>query len=215
MDGVRSLWRDWRATGTGAVAGALAFAVVYAATFLLERDDAEGAGRFVEDVANAVGPDAGQVVRALADYLEPDPGQVIAWLAYAAHRVPLELDADALGNSVQRTVDVQALPIWDSTLAFVPPLVLLVAGAALAVTRTRPRLAAAWLTGTRLALGYAAVAGISLRWATYTRDAGIASVRVAPNPVTVLLQCGLYALAFGTAGAALAALVASQFLGDD
>jgi hypothetical protein len=210
MDSVRSLARDWRATAVGVAAGAVGFVAVYAATFVVQRDEVAGASDFVDSVAAALGPDAGGVVRALADFLEPDPGQVVAWLAYAAHRVPLELDADALGSSLTRTVDVQALPIWDPVLAYVAPVVLFAAGTGVAARRGPPRLAASWLTGFRLAFGYAAAAGVSLRWATYTRDAGIASVRVAPDPVSVVAACALYALAFGTAGAAVATLAASQ-----
>ena len=211
--GSRATAGGWRATAAGLVAGALAFGSVLAVTALRQRDRATDATDFAEALAAAFGPEAGRVLSGVADWLEPDPGQVLAWFAYASHRVPLDVDAEAFGTAVHRSVDVQSLSVWDGTLAYVPPVVLFGAGAAVVALAEVDRLSRAWKPGLAVAVGYVAAALLTLRVATYERSLGVASVTVAPDPVTVGLHATAYALGFGLAGA-FAVAVAQSAVGE-
>ncbi|MFC3476398.1 hypothetical protein [Halobacterium litoreum] len=199
MDFPGALYRDWRDTARAAVAGVVAFLAGFAATFVLEYDEARDSAGFVEDVARFLGPDAGPLFRQAADWLEPDPVQVTGWFFYASHYVPLDVRVTALGNSAHRVVNVRDLPVWDGALVLVPPAVLLVAGFVVAA-RVTPD-ASPVLTGVRVAFGYVAAAVVALRWVAYSRDAGLASASVGPDAWTVAINCGAYALVFGTIGA--------------
>lgn len=212
MDDARTLARDWWPTAAGLVAGTLAFGAVAAAALLRQRDEASDVSAFVDSLAASFGPDAGRVLAGLADYLEPDPAQVVAWFAYASHRVPLELDAEAFGNTASRTVDVQSLSVWDGALAYAPPAALFAAAAVVVLAGVR-RPARAWVPGLGVAAGYVAAALFALRFAGYERSLGIAEVTVAPDPVTVALHTAAYALVFGT-GAALVVAFARRRLAD-
>jgi len=213
MVDARTLARGWWPTAAGAVAGALAFAAVVAAALVRQRDEAGETAAFVDSLAASFGPDAGRVLAGLADWLEPDPTQVVAWFAYASHRVPLELDAEAFGNTARRTVDVQSLSVWDGALAYAPPAALLAAGAAVVVLAGVRRPSRAWQPGLGVAAGYVAAALLALRVAGYERSLGVASVTIAPDPVTVGLHTAAYALAFGLGGAVAAALVRARLAG--
>lgn len=219
---------DRRAVVRGALAGVAAYLVGFLATFALQYDDARESASFLDGVAAALGPDVGRLVRAAAEFLEPDPVQVAGWFFYGAHYVRLRFEAAALGNTVRRTVDVQALPAWDGALVLVPPAVLFATGFLLAARRdedakqsdgdaTRrdgsrhdgeaPRrnggVPDSASTGVSVTLGYAAAAFVGVRWVAYSRDVGVASATLAPDPVTAALHFGGYALAFATAGAAV------------
>lgn len=200
-----ALYRDWRATVRGAVAGVTAFVVGFAATFVLEHDEARNAEGFVEDAATFLGPDAGPLLRDAATWLQPDPLQVTGWFYYASHYVPLDVEVAALGRSANRVVDVQDLPMWDGVLVLVPPVVLFAAGFGVAAREfTRDSVgSSSVLAGTRLALGYGGVAALVAFQVAYSRSVGFASVSIAPGLATVVLNCAAYALAFGTAGAAV------------
>lgn len=204
----------WRATAAGLVAGALGFAAVLAVTALRQRDAATGTTDFADALAASFGPDAGRVLSGLADWLEPDPAQVVAWLAYASHRVPLQVDGEAFGNAVHRTVDVQSLSVWDGALAYVPPVVLFGAGAAVVAIAEIDRPSLAWQPGLAVTAGYVAAAILALRAASYERSLGVASLTVAPDPVTAALHTAAYALVFGLGGALSVAAAQSQ-VGDD
>lgn len=213
MDDVRTLARDWFPTVAGVVAGALAFGAVAVAAFLRQRNEADDVSAFVDSLAASFGPDAGRVVASIADYLEPDPSQVVAWFTYASHRVPLELDAEAFGNTASRTVDVQSLSVWDGVLAYAPPAALVAAAVVVAVLAGVRRPARAWQPGLGVVAGYVATALLALRVAGYERSLGIAEVTIAPDPVTVALHTAVYALVFGAGGVVLVAFVRRQFGG--
>jgi hypothetical protein len=187
---------------------------VFGVTAVRQRDRATGTTDFVDALAAAFGPNAGRVLSGLADWLEPDPLQVVAWFAYASHRIPLEVDAEAFGNAAHRTVDVQSLSVWDSALVALPPVVLFGAGAAVVAVVELDRLSRAWQPGLAVAAGYVAAALLALRVARYERSLGVASVAVAPDPVTVAVHAGAYAVGFGVAGALAVAAVLSE-LADD
>jgi len=197
----------------GLLAGGLGFAAVFGLTAVRQSGRADETD-FADAVAAAFGPDAGRVLSGLADWLEPDPTQVVAWFTYASHRIPLQVDAEAFGNAVHRTVDVQSLSVWDGALASLPPVVLVAAGVAVVALAGVDRLSRAWQPGLALATGYVAAALLALRVAGYERDLGVASLTVAPEPSTVALHTAAYALVFGLGGA-LAAAVAQSALGDD
>jgi hypothetical protein len=213
MDDARTLARGWWPTAAGAVAGALAFGAVVAATFVRQRDEAGDVAAFVDSLAASFGPDAGRVLAGLADWLEPDPTQVVAWFAYASHRVPLELDAEAFGNTAHRTVDVQSLSVWDGALAYAPPVALFGAGAAVVVLAGVRRPSRAWQPGLGVVAGYVATALLALRTAGYERSLGVAELTIAPDPVTVALHTAVYALVFGFGGAVVVALARVQLAG--
>jgi|AntRauMinimDraft_4_1070384.scaffolds.fasta_scaffold00208_6 hypothetical protein len=208
--GSRATTGGWRATVAGLLAGALGFVAVLAVTALRQRDRAADTADFVDALAVAFGPGAGSVLSGIADWLEPDPAQVVAWFAYASHRVPLDVDAEAFGNAVHRSVDVQSLSVWDGALAYLPPVVLFGAGAAVVALAEVDRLSRAWQPGLAVAAGYVAAAVLTLRVATYERSLGVASVTVGPDPVTVALHTTAYALVFGLAGALAVAVAQSQ-----
>lgn len=204
----------WRAAAAGLVAGALGFAAVFGVTASRQRDQATAATDFSDALAAAFGPDAGRVLSGLADWLEPDPTQVLAWFTYGSHRVPLRVDAEAFGNAASRSVDVQSLSIWDGVLAYVPPVVLVVAGAAVVALQSVDRLSRAWQPGVGVAAGYVAAALLAVRYARYERSLGVASLSVAVDPVTVALHTAAYALVFGLAGSLAVAAGQSQLRDD-
>ncbi|WP_336037490.1 hypothetical protein [Halobacterium yunchengense] len=198
-----SLWADARATAEGAAVGAGAFAAGLAATFLLQRDALGDSQRVADGVSTAVGPALADALGDVADWLEPDVLEVVAWFYYAAHGVTLDVTAGALGRSAHWTADLRQTPLWDGQLALVPPLALLAAGGFLA-WRHRDREPGAATSGVRVALGYAAAAAVVATAATYTRDAGFATVTLRPPLVAAVAYCAAYALAFGALGAFLA-----------
>lgn len=198
----RSLWRDARATAVGAAAGLAAFVVGFAATFALQYDELSESSVLVEDIAALLGPRLADLLGGVADWLEPDALEVVGWFFYASHYVGLEVTASALGQSLERSIDLQQTAIWDAELAIVPPLVLFATGFLLAhVERDRARSPLA--TGLRVALGYGTVAVLVAIAVTYTRDIGVAAVVLGPDVATAGAFCAAYALVFGGGGALL------------
>jgi len=198
-----ALWREWRATAAGALAGVLAFSVGFAATFAVQYDEVRESAGVVEDVTARLGADGGELFRSVAEWLQPDPVQLVGWFFYGSHYVPLEFRGSLLGNTVHRTVDVQETAVWDSLLVLVPPGVLLLAGFLLAARTADERPVSSPLTGVRIALGYGGTAVAVVSAVSYSRSLGFASMTVGPDPTTVALYCTGYAVAFGTVGAAL------------
>ncbi|WP_232702119.1 hypothetical protein [Halobacterium wangiae] len=198
-----ALWREWRATAEGALAGVLAFCVGYAATLAVQYDEVRESAAVVDEVAALLGADTGGIFRGVAEWLQPDSVQLVGWFFYGSHYVPLEFHGSVLGSTVRRSVDVQETPVWDSLLVLVPPAVLLATGLLLAARFADERPASSLLTGIRIALGYGVTAVTIVSAVSYSRSVGFAAVTVGPNLVTVALYCTGYALAFGTVGAAL------------
>jgi len=205
---------EWRATVAGLLAGALGFVAVLAVTALRQRTRATDTADFVDALAAVFGPGAGRVLAGIADWLEPDPAQVVAWFAYASHRIPLEVDAEAFGNAARRSVDVQSLSVWDGALVYLPPVVLFGTGAAVVALVEVDRPSRAWQPGLAVAVGYLAAGLLTLRYASYERSLGVASLTVAPDPVTAALHTAAYALVFGLGGAAAVALAQSPVRDD-
>lgn len=197
-----SLWRDARATAVGAAAGLAAFVAGFAATFALQHDDLSESSAVVEDVTALLGPGLSELLGGVADWLEPDVFEVVGWFFYASHYVNLEVSASALGQTLERSLDLQQTPMWDSELAIVPPLVLFASGFVLAHVE-RVRAGSPLETGVRIALGYGGLATLVATAVTYTRDAGFASIVLGPDVATAGAFCAAYALVFGGGGALL------------
>jgi len=143
--------------------------------------------------------------------------KAVAWFFYEAHMVDIEVSGRIGSFAGMSTLDLIAQSDTASAtlLYVVPPLVLLAAGAVLAVRWNVTDLGAAVVAGAPVAIGYAVVMGLGVAVTESSTEAsalGIeASSSIAPALLPAIVLGGvLYPLVFATAGAAIAAVVATR-----
>ncbi|TMT80361.1 hypothetical protein E2L06_19180 [Haloterrigena sp. H1] len=143
--------------------------------------------------------------------------KAVAWFFYEAHMVDIEVSGRIGSFTGMSTLDLIAQSDTASAtlLYVVPPLVLLAAGAVLAVRWNVTDLGEAVVAGAPVAIGYAVVMGLGAVVTESTTEAsalGIeASSSIAPAFLPAIVLGGvLYPLVFATAGAAIAAAVATR-----
>ena len=143
--------------------------------------------------------------------------KAVAWFFYEAHMVDVEVSGRIGSFAGMSTLDLIAQSDTASAtlLYVVPPLVLLAAGAVLAVRWNVTDLGEAVVAGAPVAIGYAVVMGLGAVVTESTTEAsalGIeASSSIAPTFLPAIVLGGvLYPLVFATAGAAIAAAVATR-----
>ena len=143
--------------------------------------------------------------------------KAVAWVFYEAHLIDVEVSGRIGSFAGMSTLDLIAQSDTASAtlLYVVPPLVLLAAGAVLAVRWNVTDLGEAVVAGAPVAIGYAVVMGLGAVVTESTTEAsalGIeASSSIAPALLPAIVLGGvLYPLVFATAGAAIAAVVATR-----
>ncbi|ELZ19482.1 hypothetical protein [Natrinema limicola] len=143
--------------------------------------------------------------------------KAVAWFFYEAHMIDIEVSGQIGSFAGMSTLDLIAQSDTASAtlLYVVPPLVLLAAGAVLAVRWNVTDLGAAVVAGAPVAIGYAVVMGLGAVVTESTTEAsalGIeASSSIAPALLPAIVLGGvLYPLVFATAGAAIAAVVGTR-----
>jgi len=158
---------------------------------------------------------ASQVREAVGDTVAE--WKAVAWFFYEAHMVDVEVSGQIGSFAGMSTLDLiaQSDAASATLLYVVPPLVLLAAGAVLAVRWNVTDLGAAVVVGAPVAIGYAVVTGLGAVVTESTTEAsalGIeASSSIAPALLPAIVLGGvLYPLVFATAGAAIAAVVATR-----
>jgi len=143
--------------------------------------------------------------------------KAVAWFFYEAHLVDIEVSGQIGSFAGMSTLDLiaQSDAAGAPLLYVVPPLVLLAAGAVLAVRWNVTDLGYAVVAGAPVAIGYAVVMGlgaVATESTTETSALGIeASSSIAPALLPAIVLGGvLYPLVFATAGAAIAAVVTTR-----
>jgi len=143
--------------------------------------------------------------------------KAVAWFFYEAHLVDIEVSGQIGSFAGMSTLDLiaQSDAAGATLLYVVPPLVLLAAGAVLALQWNVTDLGDAVVAGAPVAIGYAVVMGlgtVATESTTETSALGIeASSSIAPALLPAIVLGGvLYPLVFATAGAAIAAVVTTR-----
>ena len=143
--------------------------------------------------------------------------KAVAWFFYEAHLVDIEGSGQIGSFAGMSTLDLiaQSDAAGATLLYVVPPLVLLAVGALLAVRWNVTDLGEAVVAGAPVAIGYAVVMGLGAVVTESTTESsalGIeASSSIAPALLPAIVLGGvLYPLVFATAGAAIAAAVATR-----
>ncbi|MFD1565124.1 hypothetical protein ACFR99_16420 [Haloarchaeobius amylolyticus] len=143
--------------------------------------------------------------------------KAVAWFFYEAHMVGVEVSGQIGSFAGMSTLDLIAQSDTASAtlLYVVPPVVLFAAGALLAVRWDVSDLGEAVVVGAPVTIGYAVVMGLgalATESTTETSALGIeASSSIAPALLPAIVLGGvLYPLVFATAGAAIAAAVATR-----
>ncbi|RZV11862.1 hypothetical protein BDK88_0749 [Natrinema hispanicum] len=143
--------------------------------------------------------------------------KAVAWFFYEAHLVDIEVSGQIGSFAGMSTLDLiaQSDAASATLLYVVPPLVLLAAGAVLALRWNVTDLGDAVVAGAPVAIGYAVVMGLGAvvtESTTETSALGIeASSSIAPALLPAIVLGGvLYPLVFATAGAAIAAAVGTR-----
>ncbi|MFA9416290.1 hypothetical protein [Natrinema sp. HArc-T2] len=143
--------------------------------------------------------------------------KAVAWFFYEAHLIDIEVSGQIGSFAGMSTLDLiaQSDAAGATLLYVVPPLVLLATGAMLAVRWNVTDLGEAVVAGAPVAIGYAVVMGLGAVVTESTTEAsalGIeASSSIAPALLPAIVLGGvLYPLVFATAGAAIAAAVATR-----
>jgi len=143
--------------------------------------------------------------------------KAVAWFFYEAHLVDIEVSGQIGSFAGMSTLDLiaQSDAAGVTLLYVVPPLVLLAAGAVLALQWNVTDLGDAVVAGAPVAIGYAVVMGlgtVATESTTETSALGIeASSSIAPALLPAIVLGGvLYPLVFATAGAAIAAVVTTR-----
>ena len=182
---------DGRSAGVGVATGLAAFLLGYLVTYVTQRSSVEESLQTVNAILELFGSDS------------IPPAQAVGWVFYNAHFVDTEIDVFG-----QRTVNFIAESDGGSMtfLYAVPPILLVLAGVAVATYVAAEGPVAGAASGALVTLGYlpAAIAG---RFAvTYT----VGDSTVAPDLVTAVLLAGaVYPLALGAIGGAIAGIVAT------
>ncbi len=141
----------------------------------------------------------------------------VAWYYYSAHMVDIEVSGAVGSIGGASTVDlISQSGSTSATLLYVlPPLVLLGAGALLAVQWDVTDIGDAVVAGTPVTIGYAAVLGLGTIVAESSVERSFfgieASGSMGPELVSAIVLGGvLYPLVFATGGAVLAAVLSSR-----
>lgn len=171
--------------GAGSAAGAATFAVGYLVTYLWQADRVEGSVEGLNAVLELVGAASVPV------------WQAVGWLYYGAHHVPVALWLPGRARVTRSLVGTDGA----STLLYLlPPVLLAVAGFAVARYVDAREPTAGAIAGASLLPGYAVLAAGGLLLTRYT--AGEAAV--APPLATGLLLAGIaYPAVAGTLGGLL------------
>ncbi|WP_247003072.1 hypothetical protein [Halosolutus gelatinilyticus] len=135
----------------------------------------------------------------------------VAWYSYSAHLVDVEVSG-VLGGTESVNFIAQYGSSSATALYVVPPLVLAIAGAALAYRWDVRTIGEAVLTGAPVTIGYGLVAGLgavvaetSASWTIFGIEA---RGSIAPELLPAIVLAGvLYPLVFATAGAIVVAVV--------
>ena len=182
-----SLRPDGRTLGVAALGGVLAYLVGYALTYA-----AVG-----QDVSNSL---ASRVL----EIATGDPGtwQLVGWVYYNAHYVSVEVPG-LFGSTAVNLVG----ETFSSALFVLPPVVLLVAGAAVAVAGRVDRPVAGAVAGLAVTIGYLPLAALG----AVMVGIDIGDSTAGPTVAAAVLLAGLvYPLLFGTVGGAVGGVVGGR-----
>jgi hypothetical protein len=183
----RSLRPEGRTLGVAAVGGVLAYLVGYALTYA-----AVG-----QEVSNSL---AARVL----EIATGDPGtwQLVGWVFYNAHYVSVEVPG-LFGSTAVNLVG----ETFSSALFVLPPVVLLVAGAAVAVLGRVERPVAGAVAGVAVTIGYLPLAAIG----ALAVGIDIGDATAGPTVAAAVLLAGLvYPLLFGAIGGAVGGAVGGR-----
>ena len=183
----RSSRPDGRTLGIAALGGVLAYLIGYALTYA-----AVG-----QEVSNSL---ASRVL----EIATGDPGiwQLVGWVFYNAHYVAVEVPGLFGSTSINLVGET-----FSTALQVVPPLVLVVAGVAVAVIGDVGRPVAGGIAGVAVTLGYLPLALVGAT--AVGIDVGDATA--GPTLVAAVLLAGLvYPLVFGAIGGAVGGFVADR-----
>ncbi|PGF16159.1 hypothetical protein CP556_08540 [Natrinema sp. CBA1119] len=170
--------------------GVLAAAIGYLLTYLLIGSDVREA--FDGDVATWKG---------------------VAWYFYSGHLVDIEASGSfgPFGGTGTMNLIAESSAANADLLYLIPPLVLLGAGALLALRLNATDFGEAVAVGAPVTVGYAIVMGIGALVAETSAEGTVFGFSVEPALVPAVLLGGiLYPLVFATSGAALAVLFADR-----
>ena len=182
-----SLRPDGRTVGVAAVGGVLAYLVGYALTYV-----AVG-----QEVSNSL---ASRVL----EIATGDPGtwQLVGWVFYNAHYVSVEVPGLFGSTAVNLVGDT-----FSSALFVLPPAVLLLAGAVVAVLGRVERPLAGAVGGLAVTVGYLPLAAIG----AVLVGIDIGDSTAGPTVAAAVLLVGLvYPLVFGAVGGAVGAAVGGR-----
>ena len=182
-----SLRPDGRTLGVAALGGVLAFLIGYALTYA-----AVG-----QEVSNSL---ASRVL----EIATGDPGawQLVGWVLYSAHYVSVEVPGLFGSTSVNLIGET-----FTSALLIVPPLVLLVGGAAVALVTDIGGPVAGGIAGVAVTLGYLPLALVG----AVAVGIDIGDATAGPTLVAAVLLAGLvYPLVFGGIGGAVGGVVGGR-----
>lgn len=175
---------DTTAVVGSAVLGALTFALGYVLTYLLK------SGRISSTRAAGSGPSTEQYV---------------AWLFYEMHNVGHVVTRTLNGRSQSQSFNPSTWGVWESWLLAVPPLLLVVAGVAVAYVWSEgdPKLGAVY--GAALTAGYFPLAGLLAVLSEHQESVsgfrGTGSITAGPKLVEAAVLAGvLYPVVFGVVG---------------
>lgn len=193
----------WRDVVAGFVAGVVALVAGFAAMAALS--DARENRELVEQLLPSDGP-AGVAVSQLL----PEWYQALGWVFLENHQVDVSVSInDTFGDAGWVSEYAETLLPSASELQFLPPLLLAVAGALVALRRPRESPVSAARAGAFVVAGYlpgiAVLASVAAFEVVILGD--IVIVEIAPDVGQAILVAGVvYPLAFGAGGGALAFL---------
>lgn len=205
--------REQTGTGSDAVwgflAGGLAVVAGFVATLVLS-DSTENL-ELAEDLVSSAGPSG-----AAASSFLPEPYQLIAWEYLENHQVPISVEiTDQIGNPDWASDYIELLVPASSKLQVFPPLLLLVAGFAVAIRGQGNEVRDAVQAGALVVLGYLPGIAAIVYVASFEVSVpflSVSLVEIGPDIVIAVALAGiLYPLAFGALGGALAFFVVRRF----
>ena len=142
----------------------------------------------------------------LAGSLPEVVGKLVGWVFLAAHQVPIVVRGAGAGEgATDLLAAMNALPDAPLTpLVYhaIPPLVLVLVGARVAVAAGALTPGTGLLPGASVALGYVPLAVVASHLAAL--DGAPSGPTLGPDPATAVVFVGVYAVAFGALGGLLA-----------